>query len=80
MKADVIAKNLLADQTCKNCEHLGRDGFELKSVFELPPGDYCALNDLVRCPEEGTCENWLEKRVRPHLILGSAYSIKRKNG
>lgn len=78
MTNDILARNLLADQVCRNCEHFGISA--LRSGQKIGPGDYCSLNDLVKCPDEGTCENWMEKRIRrPHLILGSAYSIKTKN-
>jgi hypothetical protein len=74
LPSDILARNLLADQTCRNCQHFGINA--LKSGEKIAPGDYCSFGDLVKCPPEGTCEKWTERRTRSHLILGSAYSVK----
>ncbi len=69
MKADVIAKNLLADQTCNNC----RFASKAMNIVRCIKGEIASF-----CPEEFTCENWKEQEIkRPHLILSKATVINK---
>jgi len=82
MHNNKIAKNLLEDKTCDNCNELKRCSFNGK--------EYCGpgplSEDLRRCfakecehpplPKERTCENW--KLMEGSGILTRMFDVLRK--
>ncbi len=51
LEIDVLAKKLLANQTCNNCMH----SLHSMNIIRCKKGDIASF-----CPEEGTCEDWVE--------------------
>ena len=59
IKTDIIAKNLLTDKTCDNCDWRAQQANDHTCLSWLRETDDWKW---VNIPEENTCECWTEKK------------------
>jgi hypothetical protein len=83
MKSDVIAKHLLADHNCSNCNHytthkmltIIEDATPTDDVQYSDDGQAYKMFDIDKCTDDiipmyGVCEKWEKKMIQEGLVWG----------